>query len=353
MFIHTNAEVYTNALSSGNPPPGQPPLDGGPLPDLPAATLPLEALPYFKTFEEIQAIPGYKANVDPSATKIARLRGLYSGLKAEVPCGLTRCHQGHLSGVIVETIDGDVTNIGHVCGGRYFEEFQREKNKYDLRAAHSRRQRILKDTVTSAPIINARIDSLRTGPRGGDWAHRSYENFFKSVPSEVVNVLRERARRGEASVTIAEKVTDKEEADRIRQFQSGLSRGRSATDDVIVEREIGRLRGLGIWKDGQTVRDLLHAGVLAKLNTLSDVDIPQLRSHTLRELATWAEGIEDQLDAVEALIKEAREFFTEDNLKLLAKMSWGWGTADALRNLGWDFNTGSARNPARMNARRH
>ncbi|HEX2332986.1 MAG TPA: hypothetical protein VHI32_07420 [Burkholderiales bacterium] len=252
-----------------------------------------------------------------------------------------------MSGVVVETVDGDVTNIGHVCGGKYFEEFQRKKNEYDMRAAHSRRVRALKDFLNYEPIVRRRIDTLRTQPLGADWLHTSYRNFFSSAPAEVVNHLRERARRNEVRVTRAERVTNEDEADRIRQLQGGLSRGRSAKDPVFVEREIGRLRGLGIWKDGQTIGDLLHEGIVGRLDALRPIDPHQLRSHALRAWADWAESIDTQLAVVERLIPEGREFFKDENLALLARMPWSRGTEEALKVLRWDYAAGVARNPSR------
>ena len=250
-------------------------------------------LPYFKTMAEIEALPRYQKDINPKTTKIARLVGLYSGFRIPVRCGLSRCHRSHMTGVVIETMDGDVTNIGHICGGHYFEEYQKIKNRYDMNAARSRRLRALREVLESERILRARIANIKAQPLGADWLHTAYKNFFTQVPSEVINVLRERAQRGDARVTEVERVHG-EEAERIRQFQGGLSRARGKDEPVYRERELGHLCGLAIWR-GRTIRDVLDEGVLARLGQLEAQDLPSLRLNVLKDWANLADSLPPRL----------------------------------------------------------
>jgi len=63
----------------------------------------------------------------------------------------------------------------------------------------------------------------------------------------------------------------------------------------------------------------------------------------LKEWADWADSIELRLAETEALIREGREFFKEDNLALLASMTWAGSTGATLRELKWDYASGTAK----------
>jgi hypothetical protein len=293
--------------------------------------------------EEIEAWPGYKKDVDPTSTKVARLVGVYSGFAAAVPCGLTCCHTLHKTGVVVETVDGDITNIGHVCGAKYFEEYQVIKNRYDANVARSRRLRVLRDLLNSEPALRTRLANLKTQPYAADWLHNSWRNFIESVPSVVVNELRERALRDNGRVTRTERLHG-EAAERRRQFVVSTTAGREGGAPIYEERELGHIRGLGIWRD-RNIREVLFDGVVGRLDKVRELDLPSLSASRLRDWAEWAESIEALLVEAETLIREGRLFFTQENLALVADV-WTDQTAAAVRNLKWDYRAGKAGNPA-------
>jgi hypothetical protein len=317
----------------------------GGLPEAPElASIPVAApeLHYFKNMEEIEALPGYRKDINPNTAKVARLLGVYSGFAKDVPCGLTCCHTLHRTGVVIETADGEVTNIRHVCGGKYFEEYQKIRNQYEYSVERSRRVRVLRDLLNAEPLLRARITKLKEQPLTADWLQRSWRNFFESAPSQVINELRERARRNDSRIVRVERLHG-EDAERARQFQLATSSGRNRNDGAHLEHEVGRLRGLAIWKD-RTIRDVFFQDVIDRLKAVLKLDIPSLSRVRLRDWAEWAESIDGLLFETEALIREGREFFKPDNLALLMRMSWNSVITDKLRALNWDYATGTARN---------
>lgn len=70
-------------------------------------------------FEELMHLEGFKKKVDPAKYKFDYAFGFYTETEP-VHCGLTNCNHLHNKGVIIKFVNGDVTNIGHICGKKHY-----------------------------------------------------------------------------------------------------------------------------------------------------------------------------------------------------------------------------------------
>ncbi|MCB1584064.1 MAG: hypothetical protein KDI92_13445 [Xanthomonadales bacterium] len=70
-------------------------------------------------FDDLKLIKGFKNKIDPSKLKFDRAIGFYTE-KEPVHCGLTNCNHPHNKGVVIKFINGEITNIGHICGKNHY-----------------------------------------------------------------------------------------------------------------------------------------------------------------------------------------------------------------------------------------
>ena len=70
-------------------------------------------------FDELRLLKGFKNKIDPSKSRFDHAIGFYTK-KEPVHCGLTNCNHPHNKGVVIKFINGDITNIGHICGKKHY-----------------------------------------------------------------------------------------------------------------------------------------------------------------------------------------------------------------------------------------
>lgn len=92
------------------------------------------------TFQEIKEMPGFLENLVPTEHKMDDVIGNYM-FKDKAKCGLSTCHAPHNKGFIIKTVDGFITNIGHVCGKTHFNVDFDASVKTFLRAVDERDNR--------------------------------------------------------------------------------------------------------------------------------------------------------------------------------------------------------------------
>lgn len=71
------------------------------------------------SWDEVYETPGFIRALDSKSTALKEIIGVYS-FSGRQPCGLKSCKQPHSNGYLVTTTDGQVTNLGSVCGKTAF-----------------------------------------------------------------------------------------------------------------------------------------------------------------------------------------------------------------------------------------
>src|SRR5688572_33182359 len=84
-----------------------------------------------ESWQEIIELPGFDSALDPLQHELKEIIGHYQ-FGDNIKCGLSNCHTPHMTGYVVATKSGPVTNIGQVCGKKYFGvEFTHLSRKLD------------------------------------------------------------------------------------------------------------------------------------------------------------------------------------------------------------------------------
>lgn len=114
-----------------------------------------------ESWEDVESRPGFTRNLDPSTAVLAEIIGQYH-FKDMFPCGLAGCRQPHAKGYLVTTEDGYETNIGNVCGVRYFSvEFKQLRRVFRVSREDQERRERLHALQSRAAGLRAELHGLR------------------------------------------------------------------------------------------------------------------------------------------------------------------------------------------------
>src|SRR5882757_5817548 len=139
-------------------------------------------------WSDIEAMPGFQRNLDPSRHKLESIIGR-SAFPDYVPCGLSNCHTPHGKGYIVKTIDGALTNIGKDCGKTYFGvDFETLSATFERDLKQTEQRERLNSFSLQIDDILARVTELRKGGKGADWVHTMIGRLKspREVPEPIV-----------------------------------------------------------------------------------------------------------------------------------------------------------------------
>ena len=149
------------------------------------------------------------------------------------------------------------------------------------------------DTLASVrdrlDALIARVASLRRAPIGTDWCVGARKEVLSCVGPDLAMELRDRARRGDASIA----PTEGGDAPAMPRAPDGLS--------FI-----------------NTYPELRLETVRVRLFELKQLDVDALAPQKRREWVRWASGVDDELRAVEEALEQAVKFLARPNLDLLA-----------------------------------
>ncbi|GAB3100521.1 hypothetical protein [Lysobacter terrae] len=275
------------------------------------------------SWDDIESVPGFSANIDPKTVKLKEIIGSYT-FDALIPCGLSTCHQPHGNGFLVAAADGRVTNIGRICGKRHFlVEFTQMSRVYLAAVRAQQNREILGELKNRLPTITAEVAALRNAEHGAGWINpRINQLTGKSVslPQPIVNAVRQAIRRGDGTLVIERSATKQEREDRSAAVDvKGLEHMRRNVPYVI-EDPVGQLDGFAALAPGNGLREVL-AAIEPFLAALPEADIDNLPDKQLRELSKAGGELEPNLERLRTVIAAGRRLLVRQNLQQLSQFA--------------------------------
>jgi hypothetical protein len=260
-----------------------------------------------KSWEDMLETPGFNRDIDPKHVQLKEIIGVYA-FDTKQPCGLKSCRQPHGNGYLVTTTDGQVTNIGNVCGRKNFSiafiQLQKVFDK-DFRAKE-RRER-LESLKSRMPSIIGRIEELKSEATPLYTAIRHLSGDSGSFPRAIVEAVRNMRRAGDGAVIVSRKST---QAERERAIATGNARQGTP---YYVSETIGRLSNIGAVSGASTLRSALSE-IEPALRRLEVADIDSISDKDARNIDRVTTGLDSQLDRLRQLVDSAKAFVTRSNL---------------------------------------
>lgn len=261
------------------------------------------------SWDEVYETPGFVKALDPKSTALKEIIGVYS-FSSRQPCGLKSCKQPHSNGYLVTTTDGQVTNLGSVCGKSAFSVvFSSLQKVFDRDFRAKERRERLQTVKNRLPTLITRLSGLRDSARPASRAVISLRGT--SVPQPVAETVKRMMRTGDGSINTNRKGTKRER-------EIALMSGTARPDmPYYVTETVGRLSNVAALQSYEVIRrDLLE--LEPALSRLTEVDVSTLSERESRSLDKITAGLDARLDQMEQVVGSLRSFTTRENLAQLA-----------------------------------
>lgn len=277
---------------------------------------------------EIIERAGFKESLDPSEHELKEIIGRYD-FKDKIRCGLSTCHSPHNKGYLVTTIDGHETNIGRICGSKFFgADFEERTRQFDRLITEQENRFIIKEFDINSPI--QRIHDLRTQEKGVDWVYHKicFLTQRTKAPSNIADHLAGMIKNRNSKLTVLFEASDAE-VEAIESVENvRLSRPH------YVERTVADLSGFEVLYPENDLRELVIIELESNLNTLSSLDVDSLSYTELQYWSKFVGNVEPSIKKVVDILESGRVFLQRDNLIPLKKL--GYANYDDIDNFN-DF----------------
>jgi len=261
--------------------------------------------PKIRTSQDLLRIPNYLVSVDPNVQPLSHIVTHYY-LDHEFPCGLKNCRQPHKDGFLVELEDGNVSNVGHICGQQFGEKFAAEQRRY---AEHEIRPNAIHNIQEVIPKIQGMRQDLDRLASEADRLSRCKQGMRSQFPS-LYRELERRAHGGNDRV--AEQIErSKEELGNLEAMNPGVNRERFRYR----EESRGVLSGLRIL--AMTVREEVVTKFTGKAEELLSTNVAALSTDNLLEWEGWALRFDETIHAAHGVVAAGNAFFAPECFRLM------------------------------------
>lgn len=273
--------------------------------------------------DDIESRPGFAAQVDPRSVKLREIIGSYT-FDAMIPCGLATCQQPHGNGFLVVTDDGRETNIGRICGKRYFSAEFTRMSRIFLQAIRAQQNRELLGALKHRlPSLKAQVVALKSERYGANWIYSHINQLTGhsvALPTPVINAVRQAIRRGDGVLITERAATKQEREDRSAAADiKGLEHMRRNAP-VFIEEHVGQLEGFGALAPGNGLREILGT-IDPVLSILPETDIDSLPDKKLRELSKVGAELDANLERLSTVLAAGRRLLTRKNIEQLDRFT--------------------------------
>lgn len=269
------------------------------------------------TWEEIEGRAGFLADLNPSEHKLKEILAKYE-FRDKVNCGLSTCHSPHNRGYIVSTMNGHETNIGQICGGKFFGvQFKTLSKKFDRDVTEFENRTTLKEF--SPDNVNKQITELRKQDQGADWVHRNclFLTQKHKCPEIIVSSLYKMVKSRNRVLVSLRKATD-QEVDAIEATSNRL-----ISRPHYIEEPIAEISGIEALYPENDLRQLLITDLENKIREFVTNDIDQMTYSELQKWSKWTGTIDTSLKAAERILSLGRSLLIKDNLYPLTRLVGG------------------------------
>ena len=274
------------------------------------------------TCADIATRPYYISSVDTEECRHARVTAVYSFGEKMARCGVSNCHEDHGQGFLLSISDHKETNVCDGCGERLFNVAFRAQQRFLRDKARVTEQRIRLNTILQqSGTIKGRVKELKRGRYGANWLYQSLTNFRRTYPAELLAALNKLAVNQEDASILDALVEDETGQSRLEQVQ--------------------QLQGLGIF--ATDIKETLIENILKPLIRLEKIAEDRDPKQSLSRYCNWADGLDQQFDYAEYLVKEGQAFFDSSNLERLKSIPLADNNTRLVRSLQWNCDKGMAK----------
>lgn len=296
-----------------------------------------------ESWEDVESRPGFTRNLDPSTAVLGEIIGQYH-FKDMFPCGLAGCRQPHAKGYLVTTKDGRETNIGNVCGVRYFSvEFTQLRKVFRVSREDQERRERLHALQSRVPGLRAELYALRNGSPTLQSLQVHIGVLLGrtgGLPRGVREAIARTVRSGTGALTY-QRVLTKLERDRLRAAQEGAGNASRGSIPVAVDETVGQLMGFAALAPSSDMRSLLVA-IETALDQLVAADVDSLDSRALKTLSKLTRVIDPAPTSLREARAHALKLLAAENLRQLEVFTDSPSERRVLR----DFIASAAAGPA-------
>lgn len=268
------------------------------------------------SWDEIETIPGYVKGLDPSKHKLKAIIGSYQ-LK-DIHCGLSECNHLHDKGYIAQTISGAITNIGHVCGKKYFGvDFTTFANKHKRDVEEQFNRQLLSSFNSQLHDLEIYIAELRARPYGADWIYKTSQSLVtrgKGCPDEVVRKV----------LSMVKSQSNKLEKDRLAtedEIKSlEISKNTTINKPHYITEQLAVISGLDVLHHEYDLKSLLIVNIDEQVKKFKKLEIDQLGYSDLTVWAKWVNSIENSKEKIDFSMNAGLSLLRQPNLKPLVQI---------------------------------
>ncbi len=284
------------------------------------------------SLEDIVNRPNYQASIPPRRSLFRYVVAAYSFPRKIACCSVSNCYQNHKKGYLVHTAEGHESNICETCAQRYMNpealtppKATRSRASASIKASTGSKgprttakpelvcQIDLATFTEQSARIKARVKELKLMHKGANWVFQSLSQLQKIYPAELITALHQLEQ-------------DKEDNGIFEQLIEN-----NASDQQL--QDVETLTGLGVFRDD--IRQLLIEQILKPLAELDAKATKAAAKNSTSIPYNWTEQVETSIAAAEALIEEARQFFTDENINKLKSIPLPDKAAKVVRGIAW------------------
>lgn len=264
-----------------------------------------------KSWDDMLETPGFRRDIDPKAVQLKEIIGVYA-FDSKQPCGLKSCRQPHGNGYLVTTTDGQVTNLGSVCGKNNFSvAFTNLRKIFDRDFRAKERRERLESLKSRLPGIISKIEELKAEASRFYTAIRHLAGDSGSLPRVVIDSVRSMRRRGDGAISLVRKAT-KQELD----LALASGNARPGTPYYVTET-VGRLSSISAITATTMLRATLQE-LEPALRKLESHSVETLNDKDARHIDKVIGGLDSRLELLQQTVDSLKLFVTKKNLSQLS-----------------------------------
>lgn len=262
-----------------------------------------------KSWTEIEEIAGYVKGLDPAKHKLKAIIGSYH-LK-DINCGLSECNSLHDKGYIAQTQSGAVTNLGHICGKKYFGiDFTTFANQHNREVTAKINRDLLSTFSLQLDDLEYEIKNLRASEQGIDWIYLTSQNLKirgKDCPDEVVSAISKMI-KSRTNILRKSRQATEEEIKIVELSQKRIGR------PYYVEENLAVISGFEALFEENELKRLVITELEEKIKPFKSLNLENLTYQELAAWAKWAASVETTKVKIKASIDAGVNLLRSSNL---------------------------------------
>jgi hypothetical protein len=262
-------------------------------------------------WDDIVDRPGFTNNLNPKFHKLEAIIGKYH-FREKIPCGLSNCHTLHAKGYIVVTTDGTETNMGNVCGKKFFGiDFDTLSAAFNRDLTEQKYREKLWTFSSKLGGIKYKISEIREQPNGVKWVFSMTEQLLNSsecVPDETSELIKTMVKEGGTVLYTSREATAKE----VELFEA--SQNRKIPLPHYIREPLAEIAGLNALLPENNLRNLVIFQLDEKIKKFESESIDSMSLKTLSEWVKWADRVPDTLKRAIKSLKSGQLLLTRENL---------------------------------------